>query len=250
MSRTVHLSRFSDYLPNSRWFSGLSRTPQVVYLGVAVIGFLFLNGCDSQTSISDNSSDPSAETQTTPSVKKSQTTSVTPSKSDVETSPAAASNELPPVDSTPAEVCQRFMELLKSGNRTSAENLLTRTALTATTKAGLQLEPMGGPTARYEIGQTRFATTKNELAQVECGIVEQIDGQEIRSDVTWQVRKQSRGWRVSGLVVQFAEGQAKDLLSFENLQDVEKIKSLASGEVAEDPETRQAAAPSEASNLK
>ena len=131
-----------------------------------------------------------------------------------------------------------------------AENLLTRSALTTTSKAGLQLEPMGGPSADYEVKSTRFATIERKLAQVDCDVVELVEGNEVRTQVTWLLRKQNMGWRVAGLLVSVQPGDPHDLLSFENSSDVERIKSLAASESFGDLDTRQAAAPSDAGELK
>lgn len=227
-----------------------SRLPLLSLLGLAVFSLAILNGCGSEPEVPKKVNEPPSEAQVTPAVKKIQTTSVTPDKTEVATSPAAAASELPPTDADPAEVCQRFMDLLKSGNRIAAENLLTRAALTTTSKAGLQLEPLGGPTATYEVKSTRFATIEEKLAQVDCEIIELVDGKEVRSQLTWLVRKQNMGWRVAGLLLSIEPNELKDLLSFENMQDVEKIKNLAASEVLGEPETRQAAAPNDASELK
>lgn len=216
---------------------------------LAVSGLLFAlltTGCGTEKREFVESNTHIAEKSVTPATKKPSTTSVAASKTETATSPAAT-DEIPAVDAEPEVVCRRFMELLKSGNRISAENLLTRTALTATSKAGLKLEPMGSPTAKYEMGTTRYATIKNELAQVDCIVVENVDGIDVRSPVTWLVRKQNLGWRISGLMVQLDPQRPMDLLSFENINDVQEIKRRASGEVLEalpdsDAETRQAKA--------
>lgn len=222
----------------------------VLFFGLLVFVLTSFSGCTTEPDIAQQSSEPTGEAQVTPAVKKVPTTSVTPDKTEVATSPAAAANELRSADTDPAAICQRFMDFLKSGNRIAAENLLTRAALTTTSKAGLQLEPMGGPTATYDVTATRFATIENKLAQVDCEIVETVEGAEIRTKLTWLVRKQNMGWRVAGLLLSIEPDDPKDLLSFENIQDVEKIKNLASREVINDSETRQAAAPKEDSKLK
>lgn len=222
----------------------------IVLVGMLVFCLSSFIGCNSEPDVAQKVTEPSNEAQVTPAVKKVPTTSVAPDKTEVATSPATAANELPPADADPAAICQRFMDFLKSGNRIAAENLLTRSALTNTSKAGLQLEPMGGPTATYEVKETRYATIEKKLAQVDCEIVENVGGEEIRSPLTWLVRKQTSGWRVAGLLLSAEPGSPVDLLSFENIQDVEKIKSLAANEVLSEQETRQAAAPSDENKLK
>ena len=135
------------------------------------------------------------------------------------------------------------MELLQAGDRLGAENLLTRTSNANITKAGLKLEPMGGPGSTFSIGDVRFATNKQKLAQVDCRITEEIDGVSSSMDVVWQVRKRGIAWRISGVVLELDPDSAPDLLSFENPTDVAQMLSFASEEVLDETPTRQAEAP-------
>jgi hypothetical protein len=155
-------------------------------------------------------------------------------------SPAKVTAQEITAKSTPSEVCQRFLDLLQSGNRIAAENLLTRTALTATTKAGLKLEAMGGPTSTYRTGEVRYATNKQKLAHVDTYVIDNVDGEPYEMEVTWQLHKHLDGWRISGLMLELEPGQTKDLLSLENQFDVAKLQSLAGVEALEETESRQA----------
>lgn len=202
-------------------------------------------GCGG-SSVADKSD---ATTSTNDSQKtaaiSTETNSVPPTKSTSSTSPATLTSAAPKGDATAEEVCHRFMNLIRSGNRIAAENLLTKTALRITTQAGLQLEPMGGPTAVYEVCDVRYATTKQKLAQVECSITDKVDGEDYEMNVTWLVRKQNTGWRISGVMLELDSGQIPDLLSFENIDDVSKIKGLAEEDVIESSDvSRQADASS------
>ena len=203
--------------------------------------FLFTTGCDRTYIAGDNSAgdalDDSVEVARSPETVG--TTSVAADKLTNLTSPAPASKKNAAADSTPKEVCQAFMDFLQSGDRIAAENLLTRTALSVTTRAGLQLEPMGGPSSVFKVNDVLYATTKRKLAQVECSIVDKVDGEEYEMEMAWLVRKYSTGWRISGVMLELEPGAAKDLLSFENVQDVTRIKGLAGAEVVDD-QSRQA----------
>ena len=203
--------------------------------------FLFSSGCD-RTYIAGNGSAGDAapdSVEVAKSPESTGTTSVAADKLTNLTSPAAASKKRLTADSTPKEVCQSFMSLLQSGDRIAAENLLTRTALTVTTRAGLQLEPMGGPTSVFKVNDVLYATTKKKLAQVECTIVDKVGNEKYEMDMAWLVRKHSTGWRISGVLLELDPGKAKDLLSFENVQDVTRIKGLAGADVVDD-QSRQA----------
>lgn len=209
-------------------------------LGFCLSTALFCSmGCGSKEVASQsNSSDAAPESNV--GKNSTATNSVTPTKTTNLTSPAATANNVPDPGASVEEVCQRFMDLMQTGNRIAAENLLTKSALAITTQAGLQLEPMGGPTAEYKVQDVRYATTKQKLAQVECLIVDKIDGEAYEMNVTWLARKQNTGWRISGVLLELEPGQVPDLLSFENIHDVTKIKNLAGEEVIESKETRQA----------
>ncbi len=187
---------------------------------------------------------PTAVSANNPETKsdKAETTSVVPTETATNlTSPASASGELD-TDATAKDVCEQFMQNLQSGNRIAAENLLTRIALTNTSKEGLVLEPMGGPNSECKFGEVRYATNKQKLAQVDCTVSEKADGEEFEMDMTWVVRKQNSGWRIAGVMLQLEADAAKDLLSFENLNDVKQMKVLAGVEVIEQTsQPRQAA---------
>ncbi len=196
--------------------------PVGVFLALTTL-LMFFAGCGDRE-IGKKTTATESQTSTTAKSGR-EATSVTASNQNTESSPAVADTKLPPADAAPNEVCRRFLELLQSGNRLSAENLLTRTALTITGRAELKLEPLGGPTATYELAEPMYATNKEELAQVDCKIVDSIDGEPSEWSLTWIVRKRSEGWRISGMMFQFETGVPPDLLSFENYDDVLKIKN-------------------------
>lgn len=146
-------------------------------------------------------------------------------------------------DLGPAEACERFMSLLQSGQRIGAENMLTRVALTITKKADLNLEPIGGEDATFKIGDVRSATIKNKLAYVDCVVSSKIDGLTEELKLTWLVRKQGTGWRISGVMLPAENEASPDLLSFENIVDVTRMRNWVSSDVIEGdlpPESRQA----------
>ena len=102
---------------------------------------------------------------------------------------------------------------------------------------------MGGPKSIFKINNVAYATNKKKLAQVECTILDKVDGESYEMDMAWLVRKHAAGWRISGVMLEFEPGQAMDLLSFENVRDVNKIKALAGADVIDDT-SRQAKSPS------
>jgi hypothetical protein len=221
-----------------------------IALSLFAFHLLLSTGCNSNKEANIPESDSTMAENSSSSQLPSTTNSVAVAKTTNLASPATSPNELPDADSTPDQVCQRFLNLLQSGNRIGAENLLTRTALTTTTKAGLKLEPMGGPTSTYRIGEVRYATNRQKLAHVDTYVVDQVDGKPYEMEVTWQLHKHGTGWRISGVMLELEEGQTKDLLSLENKYDVAKLQTLAGVEDLEQTETRQAKLPTEDTSSK
>lgn len=210
-----------------------------VLMVIMIMLLLLTAGCSGETNLVTESVAPPKTTTAQKSVPR--TNSVATDTTLVRQSPAAPATDVDEMTATPERVCKHFMERLQQGDRIGAENLLTRAALSTTTRANLRLEPVGSPAAKYKIMPARYATTQHRLAQVDCRIVDTIDGQPSETGITWLARRQSSGWRISGIMVDFESGQGRDLLSFESVDDVATIKMLASGEAIEESDaSRQA----------
>jgi hypothetical protein len=157
-------------------------------------------------------------------------------------SPAAKSLSPDPATKSPEAVCRAFMQRLQNDDRIGAENLLTRAALTTTQRANLKLEPISGIESTVIVHPARYASQLAHNAQVDCEIEETIDGAKVSTALTWQVVRQSNGWRVCGMVVPLDDADQDRLLSFESIDDVATIKLLAAGEEmegAQDQERQQ-----------
>lgn len=205
-----------------------SRRSNFVFSITAVLplvsALLIINlGCSDETLV-----DAPANVEVASQATDKPETSVVKSTSTVEASPSR--NQLPVASTGPKEICNRFLNLLRDGNRITAERLLTRKALTVTSQAQLELEAMGSEKAKYHFSDVRFATHKQKLAYVDCKIKDTVDGQSFETEMTWLVKTQKEGWRISGILVEVAADQPKNLLSFENFDDVARIK----GSLAED----------------
>lgn len=169
------------------------------------------------------------------------TTSVAVSATKTEVSPAVVETKLPDADASPEAVCQLFMKYLNSGDRVKAERLLTSVAFETTAKAGLYLQPMGSAEAEVEIQAASYVTNKQKLAHVACSITDTEDGETVKDELTWMVRKSKSGWRIFGMLLTLEEGR-QDFLSLENAQDVDAILQMS----GDNASTRQAKANAEA----
>ena len=216
-----------------------------------------LTGCGSSSTDSDSVKP--AEQRNDSNEK---TTSILPSQSGTEGSPAQLANRNAAkksktdntFDQTPDGLCRRFMELLQADNALAAENLLTRISQMNTTKEELELKSIGGPTAKFNVGEIRYATNQKNIAQVDCKITDAGSSEPFEIELTWLVKRQKKSWRISGVMMQIDDDATPDLLSFENITDVRRIKAINDHEVlAEDvsaPKTRQADAGDQTSKLK
>lgn len=188
-------------------------------VGLAVVGLFLLGGCSGEK-IGQTNIDPSLLES---NVVQTTTARIVPASTGLATdSPAkSADNEIDDLD--PRMVCQRFMELLQSGNRTAAENYLTKKALALTGKAGLALEPIGAPNAPFELSEPVFNDLKNEVAYIDCRILE--DDAAGATQLTWILKKQAVSWRISGLMMPAEKaGSLPRMVSLENSHDVEWMK--------------------------
>ena len=183
-------------------------------------------------------------------------TSVQASPINTEVSPANIARKKAPevaFDQSPEQLCQRFMELLQNNESIKAGTLMTRMSQMNTTKEELELKAIGGPSAKFTIGQVSYATQKKQLAQVECKVVDSSSDDPFEMEMSWLVRRQNKSWRIAGVMLQLDESEKIDLLSFENLQDVRRIKSINDEQlIAEDVElssTRQAKGSANATKL-
>jgi len=131
---------------------------------------------------------------------------------------ATQPNTLPEKDATAKQVCERFLGLLAQGERSLAEQLLTRRALKVTIDAGLELEAVGGPESTVEIEDAMYATSRGKVAQVPCTVTEK-DGK--KQSLLWMMRRSDSGWRIAGLIVD--TGKSQEFLSLENKADVAAI---------------------------
>lgn len=176
---------------------------------------------------------PAPATEQKPADKTAAVRTVPAAPAESEVSPAVdLKSEFGP-EVSPEDVCRRFLQCLQVGERSAAEKLLTQRALTTTKRADLNLESPGGPKAVFAVRSPRYSTNKRELATVDCVVTEELHGQKIESTISWLLRCEPAGWRICGMILDMESGESLDFLSFENVADVERIKSSVSAESEE-----------------
>lgn len=142
-----------------------------------------------------------------------------------------ASSEVPEADASPDQVCRIFMNLLRDENTEFANRLFTRKARVLTMQYDLPLTFPGEPNDRFSVGDAKFATSKEELAQVVCKI-EGTDDQDSSSEIGWMLKRGAHGWRICGMLLPLAEGEpVMDFISFENASDLDRVKAMLTSDL-------------------
>lgn len=121
-------------------------------------------------------------------------------------------------DSAPDIVVAAFLDALRSGDSTVAEQLLTPIAREQTTSYGLSLQETGSQAATYQIGDTSLI---NGNAHVNSRWTEYAEtGQPINYDIAWVLKKQPAGWRVAGMITAFSPNSPPVFADFEDAEDL------------------------------
>ncbi|MFM7843319.1 MAG: hypothetical protein ACKOBW_09935 [Planctomycetota bacterium] len=152
-----------------------------------------------------------------------------------------APRALPPASATPESVVRLFLQAARSGDESTATQLLTRKARQETEKEGLALEPPGTPTMKFSIADAEIPSDDPQAAYVGSTWTEMESQQRESFAVTWILRRQSDGWRIAGMATQTSPTEQPLWLNFEDPEHVQRIKREIGGEpqrtVADDPLT-------------
>ncbi len=147
----------------------------------------------------------------------------------------------------PTDIVRQFLDQIRRGGDDSgAGNLLTQRAQSELKRIGRNLEPIGTPDASYNV--TRGETVPNDPDSM---LVHSIwsepneDGSQSNFQVVWALQRESVGWRISGLAMEFEPGQDPAIINFEDGNSMQQI--LGDVEVAANPSdtSSQAGIPAE-----
>lgn len=135
---------------------------------------------------------------------------------------------------TPESLVERYLAAVKQGDAASVNRLLTTKAQQKTMEMNIAVAPAGSETASYQVGAASAVVDQSDLAHVrshwtelnEAGIPQTIE-------IIWIVRKEPVGWRVSGMMGQFVEGQPPIRFNFEDPEEVIRQQAYARDEVIE-----------------
>ncbi|MFN9592973.1 MAG: hypothetical protein ACK56G_09725 [Pirellulaceae bacterium] len=118
-----------------------------------------------------------------------------------------------------AEIVAQFLESVKKGDRDRVAGLLTDLAIESLDKAGIEVAPPGSPQATFELGETRYTDTDKDAAYVELAWTEPAEqgGTPVRSEALFALRKEPKGWRIAGMVLDNGPNQPPEIIDFENI---------------------------------
>jgi hypothetical protein len=195
-------------------------------LAFTALLLLTVAGCSKKTTDeASNDQAESSENQT-----KSKVNVVSPSKSLGAASPAGEPNSELNIGAEPHEVCSEFLNALVAKDYVHAQRMLTRASQHQTRIANLELQAPGSHSAIYNVLPAEYATDRKETARVDCEITDTINGSKAEYVVTWILRNQQSGWKISGMMLPTGNDAEQDYLCFENPDDVMRIKLAVSGD--------------------
>ena len=113
----------------------------------------------------------------------------------------------------------RFLEAVRKGDDEGAAAMLTAKARKKTSEMGMQVAPPGSDTARFTLGGVVLRDEDTAYAKSEW--TDRDSAGRLRTDpVTWVLRREAGGWRISGMTATVIPGEPPILLDFEDPEDM------------------------------
>ena len=159
-------------------------------------------------------------------------TPVAESKSSTPQTPASA-GDAKAAEQSPESVVSEFLDgVRRGGDAENVARLMTKKSREEYEAAGLVMQPVGAPDAKFEV--TRSVPYGDEGVLVNSLWTEKVEtGEMITYQVGWALKKEAEGWRVSGLILD--EEPEPRIFNFESREDVMLLKSMQEVDnVAED----------------
>ena len=186
---------------------------------------LSLAGCGSDKATDDKKSgDKEKKTQ----ASDDKVTVVTPAnETDVKSPATSVENEELKVDSSPKLICEKFLSAIRKGDMKTSEDLLTRAARNQVQTAGVEMQYPGGERSTCSVTNTSYNSSIKSIAMVQCFVQEPVGGKTETFEFSYLLRKQVTGWRIAGIWMPDDGEGNRDFLSFENSNDVAKMKVMS-----------------------
>ena len=138
-----------------------------------------------------------------------------------------------PKADSPQDAVQSFLEAVRRGDRETARGMLTPLAIQKTEEHNLNFSPPGSETATFQIGDVQ--RVENRTAHV-ASVWNDLDenGNPRPEQITWVVKQDGSGWRISGMIAEIGPGQPPAVFNFEQPDELLRRQDR----VAEEPQTR------------
>lgn len=148
----------------------------------------------------------------------------------------------------PEKIVHAFLEAIREGDETKANDLLTPLAREKTAEAKMAVAPTGTETAQFEVGEVELPKEGDgEIAHVLSHWTDVgDDGQPHTDEILWVLRREEEGWRIGGMATKVFDDKPPLLLDFEDPADMlrqqqwaeaemeRRARAAASDEIAED----------------
>jgi hypothetical protein len=137
----------------------------------------------------------------------------------------------PAAEQTPESVVSEFLDgVRRGGDPENVARLMTTKSRQEYAAAGLVMEPIGAPDATFEV--TRSIPYGDDGVLVNSRWTEKDEaGEPVTYQVGWALRRESEGWRVSGLIL---EADPEPVVyNFESREDVMALKQGQEGDIEE-----------------
>lgn len=145
--------------------------------------------------------------------------------------------------SAPAAVVAQFYEALRKGSDVTIAGLLTDKAREETSKSGLGIQSQASAALTYEIRESEYVNDQMDGVHVRTMWLEpDAAGQVMATEVIWVLRKQSNGWKISGMATPVVEGELPLLFNFEEPEDMLQKKEFVEKQLAQPAEAQAATA--------
>lgn len=149
------------------------------------------------------------------------------------------------VGTEPAQAVAVFLDSLRRGDESAANGVLTSLAREQMQKTNYQIQPLGTPEGKYDIGRVVYPFPEKSVALVECQWAEPTaPGQQPEvTEIVCEAHQEAEGWRISGLVFKIAGTEETLTLDFENASSLQATLEDATATPAQPTQTAQTVGP-------
>lgn len=133
----------------------------------------------------------------------------------------------------PEKVVHAFLEAIREGDETKANDLLTPLARQKTAEAKMAVAPTGTETAQFEVGEVELPKEGGgDIAHVMAHWTDVgDDGQPHTDEILWVLRREKEGWRIGGMATKVFDDKPPLLLDFEDPADMLRQQQWAEAEM-------------------